>query len=185
VLKTNGSFNRALARFVVSSRWENIPAAAKKEAVRSFLNWLGCAVGGVEHEASRYATSLAVSFSGPAATVVGTSHRVDIFRAAWINGISSHVFDFDDTHLHTVIHPSPPIAPALLALAEYQLISGEDFLHAFILGIDVACRIGNAVCPAHYNVGCIPRLPPACLARQRQLAKSLIWMKPRCVGRWV
>ena len=145
---------RALARFVVSSRWENVPQAAKKEAVRSFLNWLGCAVGGVEHEASRYATSLALSFSGPPqATVVGTSHRVDIFRAAWINGISSHVFDFDDTHLHTVIHPSPPIAPALLALAEYQLISGEEFLHAFILGIDVACRIGNAVCPAHYNVG--------------------------------
>ena len=83
---------RALARFVVSSRWENVPQAAKKEAVRSFLNWLGCAVGGVEHEASRYATSLALSFSGPPqATVVGTSHRVDIFRAAWINGISSHV----------------------------------------------------------------------------------------------
>jgi 2-methylcitrate dehydratase PrpD len=78
---------------------------------------------------------------------------MDIFRAAWVNGISSHVFDFDDTHLHTVIHPSPPIAPALLALAEYQPISGEGFLHAFILGVDVACRIGNAVCPAHYNVG--------------------------------
>ena len=145
---------RALARFVVSSRWEDIPGMVGDEAVRSLLNWLGCAVGGVEHDASRHALSLALSFSGPPqATVVGTSHRVDIFHAAWANGISSHVFDFDDTHLRTVIHPSPPIAPALLALAEYQTVSGRDFVHAFVLGVDVACRIGNAVCPAHYNVG--------------------------------
>ncbi len=145
---------RALARFVVSSKWDDIPGAASEEAIRSFHNWLGCTIGGVEHDASRYATELALSFTGPPqATVVGTPHRVDIFRAAWVNGISSHVFDFDDTHLRTVIHPSPPIAPALLALSEYRPISGKDFLHAFVLGVDVACRIGNAVCPAHYNVG--------------------------------
>ncbi len=118
------------------------------------LNWLGCAIGGVEHEASRHALSLALSFSGPpVATVVGTPHRVDAFHAAWVNGVSSHVFDFDDTHLRTVIHPSPPIAPALLALAEHQTVTGPAFVHAFVLGVDVACRIGNAVCPAHYNVG--------------------------------
>lgn len=145
---------RALAHFVVSSRWEDIPDNVRDEAVRSCLNWLGCAVGGVEHDASRHALSLALAFSGqPQATVVGTSHRVDIFHAAWVNGITSHVFDFDDTHLRTVIHPSPPIVPALLALAEYQTVAGRDFVHAFILGVDVACRIGNAVCPAHYNVG--------------------------------
>jgi 2-methylcitrate dehydratase PrpD len=85
--------------------------------------------------------------------VVGTSKRLDIFQAAWTNGITSHVFDFDDTHLRTVIHPSPPIAPALLALSEHMPISGERFVHAFVLGVDVACRIGNAVCPAHYNIG--------------------------------
>lgn len=145
---------RALAHFVVSSRWEDIPQSARDEAVRSLLNWLGCAIGGVEHDASRHALALALAFSGkPEATLVGTSHRADIFRAAWVNAISSHVFDFDDTHLRTVIHPSPPIAPALLALAEHQTVSGKDFLHAFVLGVDVACRIGNAVCPAHYNVG--------------------------------
>lgn len=145
---------RAIARFVVNSRWEGIPEKVRQEGVRSLLNWLGCAIGGVEHDASKYAVSLALSFSGlPQATVVGTPHRVDIFHAAWVNGISSHVFDFDDTHLRTVIHPSPPIAPALLALAEHQTITGQEFLHAFVLGVDVTCRIGNAVCPAHYNVG--------------------------------
>lgn len=145
---------RTLARFLVDSKWEDIPPAVRREATRSACNWLACAIGGTVHEASVAARSLAGNFSGPReATVLGTAERLDIFHAAWVNGISSHVFDFDDTHLRTVIHPSPPIAPAILALAERVPITGQQFVHAFVLGVDVACRIGNAVCPAHYNVG--------------------------------
>lgn len=143
-----------LAKLVVQSQREDIPAAVRKTVSQSFINWLGCAIGGIRHEASAAALSLASSFSGPQqATAIGTSHRLDILSAAWFNGIASHVFDFDDTHLRTVIHPSPPIAPAILAIAEQQPVSGADFVHAFALGIEVACRIGNAVCPAHYNIG--------------------------------
>lgn len=145
---------RALARFVVNSRFEQIPEAVSREVARAMLNWLGCAIGGAKHRASVAAISLASRFSGPReATVLGTVGRVDIFQAAWVNGITSHVFDFDDTHLRTVIHPSPPIAPAILALSEHMRVTGEQFAHAFILGVDVACRIGNGVCPAHYNIG--------------------------------
>jgi len=74
-------------------------------------------------------------------------------NAALLNGISSHVFDFDDTHLKTIIHPAGPVASAILALSEYRPVSGQDFLHALILGVEVECRIGNAVYPAHYDVG--------------------------------
>lgn len=145
---------RTLAKFLIDSRWEDIPPAARREASRSICNWLACAIGGVGHDASIAARALADKFSGPReAAVLGTAMRLDIFQAAWVNGISSHVFDFDDTHLRTVIHPSPPIAPAILALAEHIPISGKQFVHAFVLGVDVACRIGNAVCPAHYNIG--------------------------------
>lgn len=145
---------RWLAKTVVDSSWNDMPDAVRKEATRSFFNWLGCAIGGVRHEASEASLALALKFTGPAqATALGTRHRLDIFHAAWVNGISSHVFDFDDTHLRTVIHPSPPIAPAVLALSEHTKTSGAEFVHAFALGIEVACRIGNAVCPAHYNVG--------------------------------
>jgi 2-methylcitrate dehydratase PrpD len=70
-----------------------------------------------------------------------------------MNGITSHVFDFDDTHLPTIIHPSGPVASAIFALAEYKPVSGADLLHAFILGVEVECRIGNAVYPNHYDVG--------------------------------
>jgi 2-methylcitrate dehydratase PrpD len=145
---------RALAKLVVESSWADVPKAARQEASRSFFNWLGCAIGGARHEASERSLELALAFTGPSqATAIGTPHRLDIFHAAWVNGISSHVYDFDDTHLRTVIHPSPPIAPAVLAFSEYEEVSGAQFIHAFALGIEVACRIGNAVCPAHYNVG--------------------------------
>ena len=76
-----------------------------------------------------------------------------LLHAALVNGISSHVFDFDDTHLKTD-HPSGgPVASALLPLSETRAMSGRDFLHAFILGVEVECRIGNAVYPDHYDVG--------------------------------
>jgi 2-methylcitrate dehydratase PrpD len=78
---------------------------------------------------------------------------MDVLHAALVNGISSHVLDFDDTHLKTVIHPAGPVASAILALAETRPVSGRDFLHALVLGAEVECRIGNAVYPAHYDRG--------------------------------
>src|ERR671916_1566005 len=66
---------------------------------------------------------------------------------------ASHVFDFDDTHLKTIIHPAGPVASALLPLAERDRLSGRAFLEALIVGVEVECRLGNAVYPAHYDVG--------------------------------
>jgi 2-methylcitrate dehydratase PrpD len=63
------------------------------------------------------------------------------------------VFDFDDTHHPTIIHPTAPVAPALFALAESHPMTGEELLHAFVLGAEVECRLGNAVSPWHYKRG--------------------------------
>src|SRR3954449_3131631 len=70
-----------------------------------------------------------------------------------MNGMTSHTFDFDDNHLKTVIHPAGPVASAILALSEYLPVTGPQFLHAFALGVETECRIGNAVYPAHYDAG--------------------------------
>src|SRR5688572_14399355 len=145
---------RTLAKFLVSHRYPDVPAKVRHEAARSFLNWAGCAVGACRHETVDRMLAALAEFSGPAqATVLGRGKRLDAMHAALVNGTSSHVFDFDDTHLKTVIHPSGPVASAILALAEKTPVKGEDFLHAFILGVEAECRIGNAVYPAHYNVG--------------------------------
>jgi 2-methylcitrate dehydratase PrpD len=145
---------RTLARFIVGHRREEVPEKVWHEAARSFLNWVGCAVGGSRHETVERALAALSEFSGPReATVPGRGERLDIMLAALMNGITSHTFDFDDTHLRTVIHPSGPVASAILALAERQPVIGADFLHAFILGVEAECRIGNAVYPSHYDVG--------------------------------
>jgi 2-methylcitrate dehydratase PrpD len=145
---------RILARYVVESRFESIPATTRHHATRTFVNWLGCAIGGSHHEGMDIALAALAPMAGPAqASVLGRSERLDILHAALLNGISSHMFDFDDTHLKTVIHPAGPVCSAILALAEHRPVSGEDFVHALVLGVEVECRIGNSVYPNHYDTG--------------------------------
>jgi 2-methylcitrate dehydratase PrpD len=129
-------------------------AAVEHEAHRTFMNWLGCAVGASHHEAADAALA-AVAMLQPAAqaTLPGRSEQVDMASAALINGITSHTFDFDDTHLKTIIHPAGPVASALLALAEHRGASGRALLDALVIGIDVSCRVGNAMYPDHYDRG--------------------------------
>jgi 2-methylcitrate dehydratase PrpD len=145
---------RTLAQYVLSLRYDDLPGPVRKEARRTLLNWVGCAVGGSQHETVDVAIAALAPFSGPAvATVLGRREGLDILHAALMNGISSHVYDFDDTHLKTVIHPAGPVVSALLALAEHRPMSGRDFLTSMVAGIEAECRIGNAVYPAHYDRG--------------------------------
>src|SRR5690242_4875220 len=145
---------RPLAKFLVSHRYADLPQKVRHEGARSLLNWMGCAVGGSRHETVENALAALSDLSGPReATVLGRGDKLDIMLAALMNGTTSHTFDFDDTHLKTVIHPSGPVASALLALAERKHMNGKEFLHAFILGVEAECRIGNSVYPSHYDVG--------------------------------
>ena len=91
---------KTLAKFIVSHRAEDLPEKVRHEAARSFLNWTGCAVGASRHETVENAIAALGEFSGPReATVLGRSDKLDVMLAALMNGISSHTFYFDDTHL--------------------------------------------------------------------------------------
>src|SRR5450759_4081505 len=141
---------RRLAQYVVGSQSADIPNAVRHEATRSLVNWLGCALGGSRHDAVTLALNALQPFAGPPqAGVIGRRERLDSLHAALISGMSAHVLDFDDTHLRTLMHPSVPVASSLLALAERRPLSGEDFLHAFVLGVEVECRVANAIYFAH------------------------------------
>jgi 2-methylcitrate dehydratase PrpD len=145
---------KILAQYVVGARYDDLPANVRKEGVRTLLNWVGVAVGGSRHQTVDIAASALAPFSGPAqASLLGRHERFDIMNAAFLNGVSSHIFDYDDTHLKTIIHPAGPVASAILALAEMHPVSGKDFLNALVLGVETECRIGNSVYPNHYDVG--------------------------------
>ena len=145
---------RLLAELVAQHPTRGWSDAVDHAAHRTFLNWLGCAVGAAQHESVNAALA-AVHMLQPApqASLLGRTEKVDMASAALVNGISSHTFDFDDTHLKTIIHPAGPVASALLALAEHQGSSGRALIDALVLGIDVSCRIGNAMYPDHYDRG--------------------------------
>jgi hypothetical protein len=119
---------RTLARHIVSTRHADLSAAVRKEAARTLLNWVGCAVGGSRHETVDIAISAMAPFSGPAqASILGRKERLDILHTALINGISSHVLDYDDTHTRNIVHPAGPVISAILALSEHRPVSGVDF----------------------------------------------------------
>lgn len=143
-----------LAKFAATHPSRGWSDAVDHEAHRTFLNWLGCAIGAVHHEAGMAAIKTAqVLQSAPQASVLGTVIQLDMCSAALVNGITSHTFDFDDTHLKTIIHPAGPVASAALAVAEHHHLSGRQLIDALVLGIDVSCRVGNMMYPEHYDRG--------------------------------
>jgi len=145
---------RMLAEWLVAHRLDDVPPDVRHEALRSIVNIVGCAVGGSTHPAVDIAWRALGAFSGPAtAQPLARAERMDPFLASLLNGISSHVYDYDDTTPGNYSHPSSPVASALFSYASANRVSGRDFVHAFILGFEAESRIGNAVYPAHYDAG--------------------------------
>ncbi len=125
----------ALARFLAQSRWEDVPAAIRHQGKRGILNALGCILAGRDD---------------PAIAIV---RKVFPLEDALIDAAAATAHDYDDTHLPTVIHATPPVAAAVLSIARKQKVSGAELLHAFVLGVETSCRMGNAVMPGHYERG--------------------------------
>jgi 2-methylcitrate dehydratase PrpD len=135
-------------------QWHDLSATVQHDAKRALVNFFAGALGAAHHPDLTALAAVLETFSGPReATVIGRGTRLDALSAATLNAVSANLLDYDDTHLPTVIHPAAPVAPPVLALAERQRATGADVLLAFLLGVEVACRIGMAVSPQHYARG--------------------------------
>ena len=136
-----------------------LPDAVITAGRRSLLNMVGTAIGGSGEAAIDKLAALLPVFSGPPTnTLIGRPERADMLWAAYINAAAANIFDYDDTHIPTVIHPSAPVGPAVLALAETlaaqgRPVAGQALIEAFVLGAEVTCRLGNALHPTHYARG--------------------------------
>jgi len=143
-----------LASYLVSARLETIPADVRHEAHRALLNFVGCAIGGSREPAVEIAIRTLAPYSGtPSVPVLGRRERLDPLHASLMNGISSHVHDYDDTTPKNYIHPTAPVASAMFAYAGANRVTGADFLLAFVLGFEAESRVGNSVYPSHYDAG--------------------------------
>jgi 2-methylcitrate dehydratase PrpD len=155
VASSPSPITRELARLAVRSSFAALPPAVQQESARTFLNYVGCTLGGCHDPAAEIAAAVAREGAGRAqASVVGHKFRTDLASAAFVNCLSSCVLAFDDTHLATVTHPTGPVAAALCAWAEQHPISGEEFANALALGIEVECRLSNVLLmpPAQANL---------------------------------
>ena len=143
-----------LGAFVAGSSFADLPEALRHEGKRALLNYAGCALGAAGDPVVGAAVGVMTPFTGPErVTVIGRSERLDMMGASFANAIAANLFDYDDTHWATAAHPTGPVASAVLALAERRGLSGQDALHALILGAEVECRMALAVSPGHYNRG--------------------------------
>jgi len=147
-----GKTETTLAEFVLDFSTEEIPPDVMHLAKRCLMNYAGVALYATLDPAVDILLDLLRAEScAPKATVIGSGFRTSPQNAALANGFLGHLEDYDDTHT-TVIHPSAPIFPAALALSEQQTVSGKDLLAAFVVGVEVACRIGLVIV-AHFREG--------------------------------
>ena len=170
---TATTITERLAQLLYASAPAHIPSTAVHEAKRALVNWMGAALGGCKDDSVRRALEMLSEFTAPGqATIIGHSMRVDALTAALVNGISSNILDFDDAHAHIVLHPTASIACALLALAEARQVSGVEFLHALVLGIEVEARLLDPRV-ADYRFAWSPTTSVAALGAAAACARAL------------
>jgi 2-methylcitrate dehydratase PrpD len=160
--KTPG-LTKYVGSFVIDTKFENIPAEVIELAKKSILDGFGLALAGSRAESGPISRKY-VEQSGICngkATVIGTAEKTSARFAALLNGISIHADDFDDTQLAAakdrvyglLTHPTVPVLPAIFALAEQHPVGGQEFLLAYNIGVEVECKIAEAIAPRHYQDG--------------------------------
>ncbi|HYF20884.1 MAG TPA: MmgE/PrpD family protein [Ramlibacter sp.] len=159
---TAPQLTQEIARFVVGMSRENVPARAFELAALGALDGTAVMLAGRSEEATRIVHEYVEALGTAGASSVAGSHlKTHPAAAALVNGTSAHAHDFDDTQISAspdhvyglMTHPTASIWAAALAVAEPAHASGEDTLLAYLAGIEVACRICDAITSFHYVRG--------------------------------
>ncbi len=152
-----------VASFVAETDLADVPAAAVTTAKHSILDGFGLAVAGAHSQVAAIARDEVLSYgcADQDAAVLGTGLRLPSRFAAFLNGLAIHADDFDDTQLATLpdrvygllTHPTAPVLPAVVALAESHGRSGAQALIAYLVGTETESKIAEAIDPRHYDAG--------------------------------
>ena len=152
-----------VAQFVVDTTLAQIPEVVLELGKKSILDGLGLALAGSVAESGtlvlKYLQNLGLQNRGT--RVFGSGMKVPSRFAAFANGVSIHADDFDDTQLAAakdrvyglLVHPTAPVLPAVLAFAELKGASGSEVMLAYHLGVEVECKLAEAISPRHYEDG--------------------------------
>lgn len=148
------SVTAALASRAAGLRYADLPRDIRKLARQCLLDFLAVTLAGAGEELTRLLSAEAEEQGGvPVATLIGQPRQAPTLLAALVNGAAAHALDYDDVNMTMGGHPSVPILPAILALAEARGASGAALLTAFVAGYETLCRVGALVAPGHYARG--------------------------------
>ncbi|NNU80166.1 MmgE/PrpD family protein [Halovulum dunhuangense] len=152
-----------VADFVLSASLSDLPAVVVENGKKSILDGLGLALSGSVAKSGEYVRRhLAdLNLGEGTATVIGSNRKVAPRFAAFANGVGIHADDYDDTQLAVakdrvyglLTHPTAPALPSALAMGETLGKSGADIMLAYHLGVEVECKIAEAIDPRHYQTG--------------------------------
>lgn len=144
----------ALAEKAANLRHDDLSAEARTVAGHCFMDFFGVTLAGRDEPlANILAEQISEDGGTSQATVIGRGMRANIEQAALLNGAMSHALDFDDVNFAMGGHPTVPIAPAVLALAEHRKLDGRRLVEAFAAGFETECRIGRLIGRTHYQRG--------------------------------
>jgi 2-methylcitrate dehydratase PrpD len=148
---------RALARYVARTGFRDHPEAAVHLAKRAILDTVGVTLAGTRHRlAAPCLGFLDWTGGAPQAAVLGTGRRASVPDAAWANGTFGHALDYDDVNWTMWGHPSVTVLPPALALGEALGASGAAVLNAYLVGFEVAAKVGAGTVPALVERGWHP-----------------------------
>src|SRR5712671_2438249 len=148
------SLTRTLAQQTSAVTYDALPEPVRALARQCVLDYYGVALAGADDPLVRILLDEAEEAGGAGqASTIGSAARLPVLAAALVNGGMGHALDYDDVNLAMPGHPSVAILPGLLALAEARQSSGREVIAAFVAGYEIACRIGSALRPGHYNLG--------------------------------
>jgi 2-methylcitrate dehydratase PrpD len=152
-----------VSTFVADVSLDSVPLEVTAAAKRSVLDGLGLAVAGSRSQPSRVCREQISSYQCAAgeAVALGTSLRLPARFAAFLNGLAVHADDYDDTQLAVrsdrvyglLTHPTAPVLPAALAVTQRRAGSGADLLIGYLVGVEVAAKVAEAIAPRHYEEG--------------------------------
>ncbi len=145
---------RELARLAAGLRYADLPEEARFLAQQCLLDWLGVTLAGAREPLAAILREEAAEEGGaPVATLIGAAGRTSMAQAALVNGAAGHALDFDDVLGAMTGHPTAPVAPAVLALAEGRGLDGRRAIAGLVAGIEVEARIGRVLGDSHYARG--------------------------------
>ena len=142
------------AAFIETTRIEDIPNKVKIRARHILVDCIAAIIGGIaEPEIQQLlknntALGLGGGGTGRLAKILGTNLHCDNMTAALINGTAGTVLEMDEGSQFARGHPGMHVLPALLAAVHNNpnptsiTVTGSQFLRAFIIGYDVAARMG-------------------------------------------